>query len=97
MLWVDVTRWHMQMGVSQLPEHDFTAAGDRNYPWKTRTESTYDIALPDETDSSQYLSMLHEWIPGLFHRHAPQLVFFQAGVDALRGDSFGRCAACSCI
>lgn len=66
--------------------------GDRNYPWKTRTKSTYDIALADATEDAEYLSMLRDWIPGLFDKHSPQLVFFQAGVDALGGDSFGRWA-----
>ena len=65
-------------------------AGDRNYPWKTRTESTYDIALPDDTGDDKVLSLLNQRIPDLFEKHAPQLVFFQAGVDALKGDSFGR-------
>ena len=29
-------------------------AGDRNYPWKTRMQSTYDIALPDATNDTAY-------------------------------------------
>ena len=66
------------------------SAGDRNYPWKTRTESTYDIALADGTEDAAFLGMLQEWVPRLFETHDPQLVFFQAGVDALQGDSFGR-------
>ena len=65
-------------------------AGDRNYPWKTRTESTYDVALPDDTGDAEFLALLNQRIPDLFEKHAPQLVFFQAGVDALKGDSFGR-------
>ncbi len=66
-------------------------AGDKNYPWKTRTTSTYDIALPDGTGDEEYLSVLEEWLPRLFADHRPQLVFYQAGVDAMEKDSFGRC------
>ena len=67
-------------------------AGDRNYPWKTRMQSTYDVALPDGTEDTAFLGMLQQWIPRLLDEHEPQLVFFQAGVDALSGDSFGRYA-----
>src|SRR5207237_450500 len=31
-------------------------------------------------------------LPGALERHAPDLVFYQAGVDALAGDRFGRLA-----
>jgi acetoin utilization deacetylase AcuC-like enzyme len=66
------------------------STGEKNYPWKTRTKSTYDIELPDATEDAQYLDMLQHWLPLLYERHAPQLVFFQAGVDAMVRDSFGR-------
>ena len=75
-------------------------AGDRNYPWKTRRHNTYDIALPDATDDAKYLSILSDWLPTLMERHRPQLVFYQAGVDAMQGDAFGRSDCChlmSCI
>lgn len=65
--------------------------GDKNYPWKTRSTSTYDVALPDATGDEEYLALLREWLPRLFAQHQPQLVFFQAGVDAMERDSFGRC------
>jgi acetoin utilization deacetylase AcuC-like enzyme len=39
---------------------------------------------------AEYLAILDEWIPSLLERHEPKLVFFQAGVDALQEDSFGR-------
>ena len=65
-------------------------AGDKNYPWKTRTESTYDVSLEDGTSDETYMSLLHDWLPRLFERHRPQLLFFQAGVDAMVNDSFGR-------
>ncbi|KAK9906768.1 hypothetical protein WJX75_007622 [Coccomyxa subellipsoidea] len=68
----------------------FDVHGDKNYPWKTRSTSTYDVALPDATGDEEYLALLREWLPRLFAQHQPQLVFFQAGVDAMEKDSFGR-------
>ena len=34
--------------------------------------------------------MLEEWLPRLFETYDPRLVYFQAGVDALAVDSFGK-------
>ena len=64
--------------------------GEKNYPWATRMTNTYDIGLLDAITDDEYLSTLSEWLPRLFERHHPQLAFFQAGVDAMVKDSFGR-------
>lgn len=68
----------------------FDMHGAGNYPWKTRTTSTHDVPLEDGTGDEVYLSTLAEWLPYLFDTYRPGLVFFQAGVDALEEDSFGR-------
>ena len=60
-----------------------------NYPWKTRHASTHDVELPQDMSDTAYLEMLHEWLPQLAELR-PQLVFFQAGVDALADDSLGK-------
>ena len=39
------------------------------------------------------LQVLKEWLPRLWREHRPQLVIFQAGVDSLKEDAFGRSAA----
>ena len=67
--------------------------GEKNYPWATRMTNTYDVGLHDAVTDDEYLSTLAEWLPRLLQRHRPQLVFFQAGVDAMAKDSFGRCVA----
>jgi hypothetical protein len=41
------------------------------------------------------LQVLRDWLPRLWREHRPQLVIFQAGVDALEEDAFGRSAAVS--
>ena len=38
----------------------------------------------------EYNEKIAEWLPFLFDTYNPALVFFQAGVDALKEDSFGR-------
>jgi acetoin utilization deacetylase AcuC-like enzyme len=59
------------------------------YPFN-KEASDYDVELPDDTGDEAYLATLAEWLPRLFETHKPQLVFFQAGVDVLSSDSFGR-------
>lgn len=57
-----------------------------------RARSDYDVALPDGTGDAEYLRALGMYVPGLLRRHRPQLVFYQAGVDALEEDALGRLA-----
>lgn len=88
---------HQGNGTAKIFEQDprvttFDMHGDKNYPWKTRQKNTYDVALPDGTTDEQYLALLESWMPRLLNKHQPQLLFYQAGVDALAGDSFGRLA-----
>ncbi|KAG2430988.1 hypothetical protein HYH02_013520 [Chlamydomonas schloesseri] len=68
----------------------FDMFGDKNYPWKSRRVNTYGLPLPDHTGDDEYLGLLRSWLPRLLAQHRPQLIMFQAGVDALKGDSFGR-------
>ncbi|GLI71158.1 hypothetical protein VaNZ11_016260 [Volvox africanus] len=86
---------HQGNGTADIFEKDprvitFDMFGDRNYPWKTRRKNTYDVPLPDDTGDEEYLVLLRSWLPRLLRNHRPQLIMFQAGVDALKGDSFGR-------
>lgn len=41
------------------------------------------------------LQILEEWLPRLWLDHSPQLAIFQAGVDALKEDAYGRSAPAS--
>ncbi|XP_024531872.1 uncharacterized protein LOC112346644 [Selaginella moellendorffii] len=86
---------HQGNGTAQIFENDkrvitFSIQGANNYPWRTRMKSDYDVDLPDKTGDEEYVSILKDWLDKLFQIHSPGLVFFQAGVDALREDSFGR-------
>ena len=88
---------HQGNGTAKIFENDeqvitFSMHGERNYPLKTRETSTHDVELPDDCDDDAYLAELNAWLPRLFDDYDPALVFFQAGIDALREDSFGRLA-----
>ena len=49
-------------------------------------KNTHDVPLPDGTEDEPYLDLLRQWLPRLVEQHRPQLMLFQAGVDALHGD-----------
>ena len=62
--------------------------GGRNYPFH-KERSTLDVELADGCDDDAYLAAL---APALERVRAfrPELVLYQAGVDALEGDRLGR-------
>lgn len=70
----------------------FSMHGYNNYGNRSGVPSDYDIDFQDGAGDAEYLQALGAWLPRLFETHDPQLVLFQAGVDALKGDSFGRLA-----
>ena len=64
--------------------------GERNYPLK-KEESDLDVGLPDGVGDEAYLRALDEALERT-QSFRPDLVFYNAGVDVLRGDRFGRLA-----
>jgi acetoin utilization deacetylase AcuC-like enzyme len=64
--------------------------GANNFPFR-KVPSTVDIELPDGTGDAEYLAALAAALPPLF-AFAPDLVFYQAGVDPLAEDKLGRLA-----
>ena len=86
---------HQGNGTAKIFQDDdrvitFSVHGAGNYPWKTKMTSNHDVDLPDDTGDEEYNAVVAEWLPFLFDSYRPALVYFQAGVDALREDSFGR-------
>jgi acetoin utilization deacetylase AcuC-like enzyme len=69
----------------------FSMHGQRNYPTQ-KENSDLDIALPCGTGDDVYLPLLQEKLNYLFTEIQPQIVFYQAGVDVLGEDRFGRLA-----
>jgi acetoin utilization deacetylase AcuC-like enzyme len=64
--------------------------GARNFPFR-KMQSTVDIELPDHTGDDAYLAALAAALPAVW-AFAPDLIFYQAGVDPLAGDRLGRLA-----
>lgn len=64
--------------------------GARNFPFK-KTESTLDVPLADGTEDDAYLAALAPALERVA-AFAPELLFYQSGVDVLAGDRLGRLA-----
>jgi len=62
--------------------------GKNNYPFR-KIPSTLDIELEDNTEDDPYLEILKENISKVFE-FEPELILYQAGVDALKEDHLGR-------
>jgi acetoin utilization deacetylase AcuC-like enzyme len=87
---------HQGNGTAALCQADsgaftFSMHGENNYPTRKET-SSWDIALPNGTTDERYLETLARALPCLPERCAPDLIFYQAGVDVLADDRFGKLA-----
>ena len=87
---------HQGNGTAALCRSDeatftFSMHGANNYPAR-KEQSSWDVDLPDGTTDEEYLSRLASILPILIERARPDLVMYQAGVDVLAGDRFGKLA-----
>lgn len=64
--------------------------GEKNYPYR-KVAGTRDIALPDGCEDQAYLKQLAPALDAAL-AHRPDLILYQAGVDALAEDRLGRLA-----
>ena len=69
----------------------FSMHGTNNYPAR-KEQSSWDVDLPDGTTDEVYVSRLADILPTLIARARPDLIMYQAGVDVLAGDRFGKLA-----
>ena len=60
----------------------FSMHARHNYPLQKET-STLDVELDDGADDEAVLAALEAHVPEALDRHAPDLVFYQAGVQAV--------------
>jgi acetoin utilization deacetylase AcuC-like enzyme/tRNA(Arg) A34 adenosine deaminase TadA len=67
----------------------FSIHGENNFPLR-KVHGSLDIPLPDGTGDAEYLAALTPAIARILEEFRPGLVFYQAGVDPLVGDRFGR-------
>jgi acetoin utilization deacetylase AcuC-like enzyme len=69
----------------------FSMHGEHNFPFR-KQRSSLDVGLPDGTGDAEYLDALFRHLPRVLDAARPDLVYYQAGVDPLAGDSLGRLA-----
>jgi len=62
--------------------------GRHNFPFR-KQQSRIDVDLPDGTGDAEYLAALDAVLPQVV-AFAPEIVFYQSGVDPLEGDKLGR-------
>ena len=62
--------------------------GEKNFPFRKAT-SDHDFPLPSGTNDEGYLSAVHDSLE-ILKAYSPQILLFQAGVDALEVDTLGK-------
>lgn len=67
----------------------FSVHGKTNYPFKKET-SDLDIALPDGTTDTEYLTIISRVLPQLIATEKPDFIFYLSGVDILASDKLGK-------
>jgi acetoin utilization deacetylase AcuC-like enzyme len=86
---------HQGDGTAQIFQEDaevLTASvhGQNNFPFR-KQRSRIDVELPDGTGDEEYLHVLDRVLPQIL-AFAPEVLFYQAGVDPLAADALGRLA-----
>ncbi len=84
---------HQGDGTAQMFADDdgvmtFSMHGAKNFPFR-KQRSRIDVELADSTGDEVYMNTLAEHLPKAFD-FAPDVVFYQSGVDALAEDTLGR-------
>ncbi len=84
---------HQGDGTAAMFEHDddvltISLHGRNNFPFRKQT-SKIDVEFENEAADETYLGVL-EWLIPRVKEFDPDIVYFQAGVDALRSDTLGR-------
>lgn len=69
----------------------FSMHAERNYPVR-KVASDLDIPLADGAGDPDYLALLADALPRVLETAAPDIVFYNAGVDPHRDDRLGRLA-----
>ena len=69
----------------------FSMHGERNYPTR-KMRSTLDVGLADGVGDDEYLALLRRHLDDSLACFVPDIVFYLAGVDPVRGDRYGRLA-----
>lgn len=86
---------HQGDGTAAIYEHDpqvltLSIHGANNFPFR-KQRSKMDVALPNDTGDAEFLAELAAVLPSVL-AFSPDVIFYQAGVDALREDKLGKLA-----
>ncbi|GGX12331.1 histone deacetylase family protein [Aquimarina muelleri] len=87
---------HQGNGTAEIFEKEgnvftFSMHGANNYPFKKEI-SDLDIALPNQTENQEYLTILKETLPKLTQDQKPDFIYYLSGVDILATDKLGKLA-----
>lgn len=67
----------------------FSIHAEKNFPLR-KEASDLDVNLPNGAGDDDYLRALQDHLPLILSEFRPDFVFYQAGVDPLRGDRLGK-------
>ena len=67
----------------------FSVHGEKNFPFR-KQPSHLDVGLEDGAGDAEYLAVLDAHLPRVLEAAAADVLFYQAGVDALAEDALGR-------
>lgn len=67
----------------------FSIHAEKNFPAR-KARSCFDLGLPDDSGDDAYLAALTAHLPSAIDDFAPDLILYQAGIDAHRDDKLGR-------
>lgn len=67
----------------------FSIHGKSNYPF-VKEKSDLDIALENDTEDLQYLTILKEILPKIIRQEKPDFIYYLCGVDVLKTDKLGK-------
>jgi acetoin utilization deacetylase AcuC-like enzyme len=86
---------HQGDGTAEIFSGDSTVLtlslhGKSNFPFR-KQQGSIDVALEDRTGDAEYLLRLEAVLPRVAE-HAPEIIFYQAGVDGLASDTLGKLA-----
>lgn len=85
---------HQGNGTAEIFKNDlsvftFSMHGKSNYPF-IKESSDLDIALENDTNDDEFLSILTKTLPNLIESEQPDFIYYLCGVDVLSTDKLGK-------
>lgn len=85
---------HQGNGTAEIFNDDdevftFSMHGKTNYPF-VKENSDLDIAIENDVEDEEYLSILKNTLPDLIHQEKPDFIYYLCGVDVLKTDKLGK-------